>query len=283
MPVPIHESMQQPLVSGTRPRHPDTRRSLSGARLLGYLVVLLVLVLLASRVCGANPATFVTGIGKGLSLLNLFFPPSWSDFPAMLQPIGVTIVMAFSATVLGTLLSVPCALAAASNISPRWLRITMRFLIGAERGLPEIVLLLFAVAAMGLGALPGLLALSIASVGMLAKLLADATEEIDTKVLESIAATGATHSQVIRYAVIPQILPSLLANALFRFEVNVRASVLLGAVGAGGIGYVLSTSISALEYQKAMMAILASLVLVIASERISDYFRARVLDGGQKI
>jgi phosphonate transport system permease protein len=201
----------------------------------------------------------------------------------MLQPIGVTLVMAFSATILGTLLSVPCALAASSNIAPRWLRNSMRFLIGAERGLPEIVLLLFAVAAMGLGALPGLLALSVGSVGMLAKLLADATEEIDPKLLESISATGATHSQVIRYAVIPQILPSLLANALFRFEVNVRASVLLGAVGAGGIGYVLSTSISALEYQKAMMAILSSLLIVIVSERISDHFRGRILDGGQKI
>jgi phosphonate transport system permease protein len=283
MSVTVHEGTLRSFLRRARSRRGDTHQSVSGVRRHIYLLVLLVLIVLASRVCGANPAAFVMGIGKGLSLLRLFFPPSWSDFPAMLQPIGVTVVMAFSATVLGTLLSVPCALAASSNVAPRWLRNFMRFMIGVERGLPEIVLLLFAVAAMGLGALPGLLALSIASVGMLAKLLADATEEIDPKLLESISVTGATHAQVIRYAVIPQIFPSLLANALFRFEVNVRASVLLGAVGAGGIGYVLSTSIYALEYQKAMMAILSSLVLVLVSERISDHFRARVLDGGQKI
>ena len=104
----------------------------------------------------------------------------------------------------------------------------MRCLIGFERGLPEIVLLLFAVVAIGLGALPGLIALSISSVGMLAKLLADATEEIEPQLLESISVTGATRAQVIRYAILPQILPSLLANALFRFEVNVRAAVCSG-------------------------------------------------------
>jgi phosphonate transport system permease protein len=281
--MPVQESMQRSFARPVRSPQANTRKLFSGRRLFMYLVVLLVLVILASRVCGANPVTLATGILKGLSLLNLFVPPSWSDFPAMLQPIGVTVIMAFSATVLGTLLSVPCALAASSNVSPGWLRNTMRFLIAIERGLPEIVLLLFAVAAFGLGALPGLIALSIASIGMLAKLLADAVEEIEPKLLESISVTGATHAQVIRYAVIPQILPSLLANALFRFEVNVRASVLLGAVGAGGIGYVLSTSMSALEYQKATMAILSSLLLVLVSERISDHFRARVLNGEQKI
>jgi phosphonate transport system permease protein len=259
------------------------RTTISGKRLLAYSAVLLALVIPASRVCGVSISAFTNGISKGLSLLNLFFPPAWSEFPAMLQPILVTVVMALSSTVFGTLLSVPCGLAASSNVAPAWLRNTMRFLIGFERGLPEIILLLMAVAALGLGALPGLIALSIASVGMLAKLLADAIEEIDPKLLESIAVTGATRTQVIRYAIFPQVLPSLLANALFRFEVNVRASVLLGAVGAGGIGYVLSTSIGALEYSKATVAILSSLVLVLFSERVSDYLRTRLFDGGHKI
>jgi phosphonate transport system permease protein len=264
-------------------RREDGKFFATGVRRLGFVTVLVALIVLASRVCGVNLVTFTEGIGKGLILLKLFVPPAWSEFPDMLQPIGATVVMALSATVLGTLLSVPCALAASSNVAPGWLRSTMRFLIGFERGLPEIVLLLFAVAALGLGALPGLIALSISSVGMLAKLLADAMEEIEPQLLESIAVTGATHAQVIRYAVIPQILPSLFANALFRFEVNVRASVLLGAVGAGGIGYELSIAMASLEYQRATMAILSSLVLVIASERTSDFFRARILSGGQKI
>jgi phosphonate transport system permease protein len=260
-----------------------TRTTVSGKRLLGYSAVLVALVIPACLVCGASISALSSGITKGLSLLNLFFPPAWSEFPAMLQPILMTVVMAMSSTVFGTLLSIPFGLAASSNVAPGWLRNTVRLLIGFERGLPEIILLLIAVAALGLGALPGLIALSVASVGMLAKLLADAIEEIDPKLLESIAATGATRAQVIRYAILPQVLPSLLANALFRFEVNVRASVLLGAVGAGGIGYVLSTSIGALEYSKATVAILSSLALVLISEQVSDHFRTRLFDGGHKL
>ena len=267
---------------GLAPTRVDRTNWAAVVRRFGALTVLLILTVLASRVCGVDLGVLAAGISKGLSLLTLFFPPAWSDLPGLLQPILVTLIMAISATVLGTLLSFPCALAAASTLAPVWLRITMRSLIGFERGLPEIVLLLFAVAALGLGALPGLIALSISSVGMLAKLLADAIEEIEPQLLESIAVTGATHAQIIRYAVVPQILPSLLANALFRFEVNVRASVLLGAVGAGGIGYELSVAMDSLEYQRAAVAILSTLLLVIISERTSDFFRARILGGGQK-
>jgi phosphonate transport system permease protein len=115
---------------------------------------------------------------------------------------------------------------------------------------------------------------------MLAKLLADAIEEIEPQMLEAVEVTGATRSQMIRYAVIPQILPSLLANGLFRFEVNVRAGVILGAIGAGGIGYVMSTSMRSMDYQRASMATLLTLVLVFGSERISDFFRGRILGGG---
>lgn len=243
--------------------------------------VLLVLILLSAQRCGVDFGVFATGISKGLSLLTMFFPPDVSALPGMLQPIGVTLVMAFAATVFGTILSLPCALAASSNIAPQWLRYIMRIFIGFERGLPEILLLLLLVAAFGLGAFPGLVALSVSSIGMLAKLLADSIEEIEPQALESVAVTGATRAQVIRYAVIPQVLPSLLANALFRFEVNVRASVLLGAVGAGGIGYELNIAMFSLEYRRAATAIIASLSLVFISERVSDYFRVRILRGGQ--
>jgi phosphonate transport system permease protein len=265
-----------------RPFQERKRSQLHGrVRQVIIVAVLLILVVLASRVCGVDLKSFTEGISKGLSLLQLFFPPQWSAFPDMVQPIAVTIVMALAATIIGTLLSVPCALAASSNIAPKWLRYGVRLFIGLERGVPEIILLLFMVAAFGLGAFPGLIALSISSIGMLAKLLADSTEEIEPQLLESISATGATHSQVIRYAIIPQILPSLFANALFRFEVNVRASVLLGAVGAGGIGYELDLAISSLEYRRASVAILSSLFLVLLSERLSDFLRSRFLGGGQ--
>jgi phosphonate transport system permease protein len=210
----------------------------------------------------------------------MFFPPDWSAFREMLQPLAVTMVMAIIATILGVLLSLPCALAASSNLAPAPLRLMMRGFIALERGLPEIIQLLLLVAVFGLGVIPGLVALSLSSIGMLAKLLADAIEEIEPHMLEAVAGTGATSSQVIRYAVIPQILPALFANGLFRFEFNVRAGVILGAVGAGGIGYEMSTSMRSMDYQRASMAALMTLLLVFLSERISDFFRARILGGG---
>jgi phosphonate transport system permease protein len=210
----------------------------------------------------------------------MFFPPEWSGMAGMLQPLAVTAVMAMAATILGMCLSLPCALAASSNIAPPMVRQVMRAFIALERGLPEIVQMLLLIAIFGLGTVPGLVALSFSSIGMLAKLLADTIEEIEPQMLEAVAGTGATRSQVIRYAVIPQILPALFANGLFRFEFNVRAGVILGAIGAGGIGYVMMTAMNSMDYQKACMATLLTLALVFFSERISDFCRTRILDGG---
>lgn len=240
---------------------------------------LAALTTLAAWRCDVDVASLLTGIGKGLSLLAMFFPPEWSSLAEMIKPLGVTAVMALIATILGMCLSLPCALAASSNIAPPAVRQVMRAFIALERGLPEIVQMLLLIAVFGLGAVPGLVALSFSSIGMLAKLLADAIEEIEPDMLEAVEGTGATRSQVIRYAVVPQILPSLLANGLFRFEVNVRAGVILGAVGAGGIGYVMITAMNSMDYQKACLATLLTLALVFFSERVSDFFRARILDG----
>jgi phosphonate transport system permease protein len=239
-----------------------------------------LLVVLASWRCDVNVLSLVKGFNKGIAIIRWFFPPEWSGLKDMMQPIGVTAVMAMIATIMGMCLSLPCALAASSNIAPRPVRQVMRAFIALERGLPEIVQMLLLIALFGLGAVPGLVALSFSSIGMLAKLLADAIEEIEPHMLEAVEVTGATLSQVIRYAVVPQIFPSLLANGLFCFEVNVRAGVILGAIGAGGIGYVMSTAMRSADYQKACMATLLTLALVFFSERFSDFFRGRILAGG---
>jgi phosphonate transport system permease protein len=260
----------------------EWKRGIAGQRSRQAAIVagIALLVALSAWRCDVNLAVLVKGLAKGVSLLGMFFPPEWSGLPDMMQPIGVTAVMAMIATVMGMCLSLPCALAASSNIAPAPVRQVMRAFIALERALPEVVQMLLLIALFGLGPVPGLVALSFSSIGMLAKLLADAIEEIEPQMLEAVEVTGATRSQMIRYAVIPQILPSLLANGLFRFEVNVRAGVILGAIGAGGIGYVMSTSMRSMDYQRASMATLLTLVLVFGSERISDFFRGRILGGG---
>lgn len=244
------------------------------------VIVLCLLIGISSWRCEVHLQAFLLGIDKGLPLIGMFFPPEWSGMAAMIPQLGITAVMALAATLLGMCLSLPCALAASSNLAPAPLRLVMRAFIALERGLPEIVQLLLLIAIFGLGVIPGLVALSFSSIGMLAKLLADAIEEIEPHMLEAVAGTGATRSQVIRYAVIPQILPSLLANGLFRFEFNVRAGVMLGAVGAGGIGYIMSTAMASMDYQKACMATLLTLTLTFSTERVSDFIRARILSGG---
>jgi len=248
-------------------------------RHFGTGVVLAALILASAYLSEVNLPDFVKGITKGLALLSFFLPPDWNAIRDMIRPALVTIVICLVATPIGAIFSIVFGLAGARNVAPRWLRLTSRSIIAAERGLPEIVILLVLVAAFGLGPFAGVMALAIGSIGMLGKLMADAIEEIDPRILDATAAVGATHWQVIRHAVLPEVLPAFVANSIFRFEVNLRASVLLGAVGAGGIGYELNAAINQLEYSRATVAALISLALVFLSERVSDSIRSRVLGG----
>jgi phosphonate transport system permease protein len=238
------------------------------------------LIVLSAWESEVNVHDLLRGIGKGISLLTFFLPPDWSAFSEMVRPALVTVFICLVATPIGALFSIGFGLAGARNLAPPWLRLASRSLIAIERGLPEIVILLLLVAAFGLGPFAGVMALAVGSIGMLGKLMADAIEELDPRVLESIGAVGATRWQTIRHAVLPEIMPSLVANSIFRFEVNIRASVLLGAVGAGGIGYEMNAAMNQLDYRRATVAALVSLLLVFLSERISDYLRSRVLYAG---
>jgi phosphonate transport system permease protein len=245
--------------------------------------VFVVLILASAYLSEVRLDDFIKGISKGLALLTLFFPPDWTAFGDMVRPALVTIVICLVATPIGALFSILFGLAGARNVAPDSLRIVSRSIIAAERGLPEIVILLVLVAAFGLGPFAGVMALAIGSIGMLGKLLADSIEEIDSRILEATVAVGATHMQVIRHAILPEILPAFVANAIFRFEVNIRASVLLGAVGAGGIGYELNAAINQLEYSRATAAAIISLLLVFLSERLSDWLRLKVMAGGGSV
>ncbi len=249
-------------------------------KLLIPILVIAILTYIAGRLCRFSWSELAEGIPKGLILIKMMVPPDWSAFGEMIQPAVETVVIAIIATVIGSVLSIIFGLAAAKNISHPILRNVTRFLIALERSLPEIFIILLLVAALGLGPICGIVALAIGCIGMLGKLLADAIEEIDPKILESIETTGANKLQLIKYGVFPQVTPALISNTIFRFEVNIRLSVLLGAVGAGGIGFELSQSFNMLEYQRATTAIIVTLVLVFLTERLSDYLRHRILESG---
>jgi phosphonate transport system permease protein len=227
--------------------------------------------------CDLRAEVLWQGVGKAPDFLGGFFPPMWSATREIVDAVVLTLLLASIATIFGLLLAFPVGLAAAKNVAPVWLRLPVRILMGVERALPDILALLFFIVAFGLGPFAGILALSVQSVGMLGKLMGDAIEEIDLAVMDGVQAVGASRWQVLRYGVLPQVLPALAANTLFRFDVNVRSSVLLGAVGAGGVGAEIFRSMGMLRYDRATLAVLGSLVLIYSAEMLSGKLRQRLM------
>jgi phosphonate transport system permease protein len=208
-----------------------------------------------------------------LEILKGFFPPDWSALPEILPEAGKTVLLGAASTLIGFILSAPLGLAAARNIAPSWIRLPVRLLLGLERATPEILILLFFVVAFGLGTFAGILTLGLASVAMLGKLLGDAIEEADPAIAESVQATGAHRWQVIRYGIVPEVIPALVSNTMFRFDYNMRMTVILGAVGAGGLGQEIMQSISRLHYQRATLAALISLIIIVSAEQFTSHVR----------
>ena len=250
-------------------------------RALRWAVVVILLLGLAAWQAEVDLQTLLQDLPAGLATLALFLPPAWAALPELVEPAIVTLLLALVPLPIGIALALPIAFAGAANLAPPWLRLITRTYITFQRNLPEIVLVLLLVRAFGLGPFPGIVAIALGSVGMLSKLFADAIEEIEPDQLDAVACTGAGRWQVIRYAVIPALMPSLIANSLFRFEINMRQAGLLGAVGAGGLGYELSYALNRLDYPHVSITFLMLLLLVVLAERASDALRRILLSEGR--
>lgn len=240
---------------------------------------LLLLLVLASWQAEISLGTLIRDLPRGASELAAFFPPDLSALPELLAPALVTVLLALVPLPLAVALAVPLSFLGAKNLVPAPVRAVARSYITFQRNLPEIVMVLLLVRAFGLGPLPGIVAIVLGSLGMLGKLLADAIEEIDPRRLEALACTGAGTGRIIRFAVIPELMPTLIANVLFRFEINMRQAGLLGAVGAGGLGYELSYALNLLEYERATTTVIVLLALIAIAEFVSDSLRRRLLQG----
>lgn len=244
-------------------------------RLIQFVsVILFSIITYASAIsCGFNLQSLRNGIVDGSLFFINFFPPDWSVFGEMLMAAIQSIVIAFLGTMIGLFFSIIIAFLAASNISNKWIRNSARFIIGIERSIPEILLLLILVSAYGLGVLSGVFALALGCVGMLGKLLADSIEEIDSVTLEAIQSVGANKFQVIWFGIIPLLKYRILNYTLFRFEWNIRLSVILGAIGAGGIGYELDFAFNMLQYHRAGAAFVVIVLMVLVIEQLSEFIR----------
>lgn len=206
------------------------------------------------------------------------WPPDFSGPGDLFVATLITLEVAFLGTLAATVVSLPLALLAARNLTPHpVLFAVVRSLVMVCRAVPDFVFALMFVAALGLGPLPGVLGLAIHSVGMLGKVYAERIEEIDPGPSEALSALGASQLQVVRLAVLPEVVPSLVANTLYRFDINIRSSIILGMVGAGGIGYELVTALQSLAYERAASVMVVVLVLVVVVEAVSNQIRKRYL------
>jgi phosphonate transport system permease protein len=170
----------------------------------------------------------------------------------------------------------PIAIGSTSNIAPLWLQWLANFLQNAVRSVPSIILGLIFVAATGLGAPAGTLALSIYTIGYLAKFYQQAIEAVDPRSIEFLQVTGASRLQIAQYGILPQVLPLGLGYTLWMFEYNIRAASVLGVVGAGGIGFRLKSYIDGFEYNKATTMMLVLLIVVTVIDAFSSQLRKRL-------
>ena len=247
-------------------------------RRLGFAGVLLAVCAVALQVTGFFDAQrFVEGMPALRQLGSEMVPPNFARWTHWMMPLRDTLAMSVAGTALTVLLSLPIALIAAPNTAPHGLvgRVA-RTLLAAFRSVPEIILGILFVAAVGFGALPGVLALALHSTGMVGKFYAEAIEHVDPRPLEAATAAGASRFQVIWHAVLPQVLPQLADITIYRWEYHFRASAVLGIVGAGGIGFELMAALRLLKYDEVSAILLSILACVLVVDSLGASLRRKL-------
>ncbi|VTR76379.1 phosphonate ABC transporter, permease protein PhnE [Cellulomonas hominis] len=208
--------------------------------------------------------------------LSRLFPPSFAKLGVIVELLVETLQMAVVGTVLGAVLSLLVAFAAASNIAPRWLYYPARWVMNIIRSVPDLVFALMFVSAVGLGPFAGILAMTLGSLGSIGKIFAEAMESVDRGPIVAMEAVGASKRQVIQYGVLPQAAPLLVSYTLLLFEGNVRGATILGLVGAGGIGLELTTAMRMYDYGHLSAIIICIIVLVTVIDQGSALIRRRI-------
>lgn len=242
----------------------------------------IVLALLGSTLTvDVNWARLPQVPGQLWNLFSVMYGDLEFDYlPTALEAMWESVAIAWIGTIIGAVISLPLALLAATNISSKVTVPGVRFVLNVLRAIPEIILAIALIPIFGLGALAGTLAIGIGSIGTLGKLTAEIIEGCDSGPVEAADATGATKVQRIRWGVLPQVMPEIAALWLYRFEINIRASAVLGVVGAGGIGGILQQTMALRsEWGKAGIALLVVVGVTILVDTVSGYVRRRIIRG----
>ena len=224
----------------------------------------------------------VNGLGRFANIARALVPPTAGEaFADLLRAMLESVGMAFLGTLLAAVVAVPLGFLGARNVLPlRLVRFPLRRWFDFLRGVDSLVWALVYVRAVGLGPLAGVLAIATTDVGILAKLFAEAIENVDRKPVEGIRAAGGNGPKTVRFGIVPQVLPVLLSNVLYMLESNTRSATILGIIGAGGIGFALSDRIRAHRWEEVGFIIILITLTVALIDLVSHLLRKRVLRAG---
>jgi len=243
-----------------------------------FILIAIMVVIQSLIVVQARPQDLVTGFHGMVDILRRATPPDFSKLPDVAWPALETVDIAIFGTLAGVAMALPLAVLAATNVTPsRALYYASRATIGFTRAVPDLVWALLFVTAVGLGPFPGGLALAVHSIGMLGRLFAETIENMDMAPIDALALTGANRMQVFAHGVVPSVLPALLGIGLYRLDENIRSSLVLGFVGAGGIGFQLLTAMNLFQYREVSLLLIVIFVIVFAAERLSAICRQRLI------
>jgi phosphonate transport system permease protein len=210
-------------------------------------------------------------------ILSRMLPPDFSNLNQLIYAMFETIEIAFLGTFIAIVLSIPLGLFSARNLAPNYfVYIICKTIVIFFRAIPEFIIAMILVIAIGFGAMPGVLALGLHTMGFLAKFYAEDIEHINKGPIDALKSSGATKSQIISFGVIPQILPSFVANNLYILDRNVRMATMLGIVGAGGIGYELQSSFRMFEYERVSAIIILIFVTIFIIDHLSAFIRSKI-------
>jgi len=230
----------------------------------------------ASTALDLNWARFVHGLPRAWDFISRMVPPSFERWELIVSGGLESLRMALISSFIGVVIGVPVAVGASRNLSPWYVYLLSRGYIAISRTFPEVIIAILFVKAFGFGAFAGTLTLVAAASGFIGKLLAEDIEDIDPGQVEAIRATGAGGMKVLLYGVFPQVLPRLVGLAIYRLDINLRASTIIGIVGAGGIGSALFHSFKRYDYDFTLAILLVIIAMVMVAELVSTELRRRI-------
>ncbi len=259
-----------------RPAKPP--RSLTIYAGLAVFVIITLLSVSEEWGIGLDIPALISDIGRGEIVLRQLLNPNWEFLPHVIEPFIETFKIAVVAAFFGCLMALPIVFFASRTTAPNRIALdTTRGVLSVVRAIPDLLYALIFVAAVGIGPLPGIMALIFFNIGVVAKLLSETVDGVDKGPIEAVNAGGSSRTQMVRWAVMPQVLPSYVAFSLYAFELNVRASTVLGWVGAGGIGMLLRTQYSFQKWSNVSVIIICLFVVVLLIETVSIRWRRRLV------